>query len=205
VNRRDFPPGLADHFRKHNRQATLLALGCLLGSALSWTVVYGVILWAELLYLSATWGVNAPPHITVTGHFAVAVAVLFLISRIVKMWEKRQDRFHLGRAILSLLTIPPRLTTAVWKNFSARVSPTRQELFAAWDLLEILRTEKKIAQTNLPALLQSAKEAGRVAYLLAITGLIDTDEYGGAYYYHLRNPEAERLVRRWSKSLLLED
>ncbi|MEO7934428.1 MAG: hypothetical protein ABIT76_14855 [Chthoniobacterales bacterium] len=199
------PPGLAEYFRQHNQRAVLLAIGCLVGSVASWIVIYGIVLWMELMVLTTIRGVDAPSTLSVRNHFLIVAAVLFSVTWLVKKWERQHEKFHLGRALLSLLSIPVRLTSGVWQNFFAQVHPTVSELDSLWRVLETLRVEKKIAQTNLPVLLTSDSNPSRITYLLAIGGLIDTDNYGGVYYHHLRNQEAERLVRRWSRSLLLED
>ncbi len=199
------PPGLAEYFRQHNQRALLLAIGCLAGSVASWIVIYGVVMWAELIFLTTTRGVDAPVTLSVRWHFLIVVAGVFLASWLVRKWERANEKFHLGRALVSVISIPVQLTVGIWENFFAQVHPTLGELDRVWHVLETLRSEKKIAQTNLPGLLTSDYNATRITYLLAISGLIDTDKYGGVYYHHLRNQEAERLVRRWSRSLILED
>ncbi len=199
------PPGLAAYFRQHNQRAVLLTIGCLVGSIASWIVIYGIVLWIELLFLTTTRGLDVPDTLSVRWHFLAVAAGLFLVTHWVRKWERQHEKFHLGRALVSVFSIPVRLTSGVWENLLAQVHPSRQELESVWHVLDTLRTEKKIAQTNLPVFLTSDHDATRITYLLAISGLIDTDNYGGVYYHHLRNQEAERLVRRWSRSLMLDE
>ena len=200
---KDIPPGLREHFRQHNRRAILLALGCLIGSIVSWLLVYITLMWAELLFLTATRGVDAPTFISIWPQFMLVAAVLLVTGAAVRRWKTHHEKFHIGLALFTLFSIPARMTFAVWENFSARVCPSEIEMEESWELLTLLREQKKIAQTELPAVLEC--DATRITFLLAITGLLDTDDYGGVIYHHLRNEQAERLIRRWTRSLQLED
>ncbi len=200
---KEIPPGLREHFRQHNRRAIFLTIGCLIGSLVSWMLVYVGLMWAELLFLTTTRGIDAPNFISIWPHFLLVAVGLLVTGAAVRRWKTHHEKFHLGLALFTLFSVPARLTFAVWENFSARVHPSEIELEEAWELLSVLREQKKIERTKLPALLEY--DATRITFLLAITGLIDTDDYGGIDFQHLRNEEAERLVRRWTRSLQLKD
>lgn len=201
----NIPVGLVKHFQEHNRRALLLAFGCLFGSAVCWVAVYGLLTWAELLFLTTTRGINAPSVIRIGPHFLILAGLLFAIGSVVRRWKTQNEKFHFGLALLTILSIPARLTYAIWDNFFARVHPSAKEIASAWIVLEALRLEKKISITHLPSLLPPHVNAQKLVYLLAIGELIDTDNYGGIYYHHLRNQKAEQKVRRWQTSLELED
>ncbi len=200
MNRPDFPPDLAGFFRQHNRRALLLSVTCLVGSIAAWTFTYGALLWAEWLVVSVRLGVDAPSVLAIGPHFLLLAGLLLIIGTRARHWKTDHDKFHPGVAFFSLLSLPARLTFAVWDNFHARVHPTHHDLIQCWLVLDQLHTEKKIPLTALPQLLDPGINPDRVVYLLSITDLIETDAYGETWVYHLRNQTAERHVRRWSKS-----
>ncbi len=196
------PVGLARHFHEHNRRVIWLALAALLAAAVAWGVFFLGVHWGKLILLTlqGEWDRTLE---WMPWPFYPAVLGVMLVAQF--FYNKATAQLEGGRwwlTLAGLLLLPVRFTSAVFANLSARAHPRAQDLHDCWSLLEELLIKQKIPHHALTALLPPGANSARLLYLLAITELTTTDEYGGVFYLHFRSDGSRRTVRRWKRELL---
>lgn len=196
-----YPKELARYFRQHNLRVVGLALGATLGAGIAWGVLFLALHWGRLMVsaLNGEWDRNLD---WMPWPGFVSVITIVLIGQMIHRGiSQRLEGAHWWFTLFGMLLLPARFTFAVFTNLSAFVRPTERDREHCWRLLEELLDQQKIPYHGITPVLPPGVDSVRLVYLLAITELAATDEYGGVFYLHFRNENARRLVRRWRKAL----
>lgn len=196
----EVPSAFRLHFRAHNRRVWALALTSVLAAAVVWWALYFALEWGGLLLLTVLFSVDLPekPDFQVLFIFLATglIGLHWLVTGVLGYRSEKIESFRWWKVLLDLLLIPAKLTFAGPENFAARVNPSEEDLEAAWLLLQHLQAEKKISLQQLPLIIPDPAQLDEVLWLLGLTGLTDTDDYGGTWWLHLKDDRSRGFVQR---------
>lgn len=194
------PHELRWHVRRHNLRVLFLGVICVLAAFWVWGALYLAVTWIGWLALTTLHGINAPQNPNFVVPFLIAVMVLLVVTWIVRcLFDRRPPQlgsFRWSKVLFDLLLLPGSLTFAGPATFRAWVGVSESALQAAWQLLQQLHADGKLSLQELRTVVPDSKKLESAMYLLGITGLTETDQYGGIWYLHLRNDTTRAMVRR---------
>lgn len=192
------PAAFREHFRRHNREAALLA-GITLAAAVSlWTLFYIVVYGIILLFTSSLQGIDARIPSSFLAVFAGCALLLCLVAWIMRKIRPGffvPDQKSGFEIFMDILLVLPRITFEVWGNFSACQFPSETELRAAWELLQTMGERGKINVRQLPLEVPDQVLRARVVFLLQLAGLVELRSYSDGLWLVLQGETARRLAR----------
>ena len=132
--------------------------------------------------------------------FAGCALLLCLLAWIVRKIRPNYfpvDHKPMFEIFMDIILVLPRITLAVWGNYSARQVPTERELRAAWRLLQAIgeMDHRKMNINQLPLEIPKPRLRARVVFLLQLVGLVDVRRYHDGLWLVMQGERARRLVR----------
>lgn len=196
-------------FRKriasHNRHAIAAAALCLLGSWLTWTIAYALVVGVTLGFLTAIHGEEVADgtrllSLPVWVHpAAIAVAAVLLIWGAIDQHRHRfrtaDDRPIIGIHILGdVLLAPARLTFGIWEHLGAVIRLSQPEMREALALLQHVYREKKCSVSSLGAHFVDTDKLPHLLEALQLAGWIDLLRSGDDWCYIIPSTELEAVA-----------
>jgi hypothetical protein len=167
---------LRRQIREHNFSVLAASGATLVFAVCGWAAFYGAAYWVTMFALTVVKAGDA----ALPGSFHFVVATIFgvlLAAALLDAWLFPQVRVVDERPALQtagdIILFLPRLTVAVVLNFTAWARLPRDARPDAADLLDRLRTEKKIAVSTLPLDLQDDRTRDRILLVLQLINLVE--------------------------------
>ena len=186
------------HFAQHNRQVVWLTVFTLITALLLWMVAYIFLYLITLLVVTALQGTDAQVPRSFFPAFAICgllLCLLGVISR--KIWPAYflSDKKNPFEIFMDILLAVPRVTLAVWGNFSAYQSLSEYELEEAWYLLQAIARERRFNIQSLPLEIRNPKLRAKVVFALQLAGLVELHRDGDETWLALQG-EKSRLLSK---------
>jgi hypothetical protein len=167
---------LRRHFARHNLEVLALTLLTLVTAAALWAVLYGFAYWLLLFGISAVRGIDAEMPATFTKVFLLAAAALLSmawIDRRLHPNERLRDYKSFGAILADFLLAIPRVTLAIWGNFSAWQRLTHDELILAAALLERVAREKRVELRSTPLDIPQEDAREKIIFALLLSRVLE--------------------------------
>ena len=165
------------HLRLQTHNRHVLGYTCLTatGAICLWVAAYGAAWWLTLFVLSSAVGGEARPPAHFTRIFfevAITSVLLAYVHRLTVSDARARDFKSGGEVVIDLLLAIPRVTLAIWGNFSAWQKLTPAETEQALLLLERLQAGR-LRLLSVPQEIPDETLRDRLLYSLQLIGLIE--------------------------------
>jgi len=194
---RDAPKGFRNRIAEHNRIAWACALFSLLGAALAWLLLYGLIAGGILLFQTVLHGdaVRSPAWLP---QAVLGIAAFLLCWNALERWRRRyrplRDRAIVGWHLLTeVLLLPPRLTLGAWDHLAGRIALSRSERRDAWSLLLAIADMGRANNSALSYDFPNPRRLAKLLMALQFAGWIDLHRGDEDWYYMVRSHEEAGL------------
>jgi hypothetical protein len=199
------PREFRNRIASHNRHAIAAAALCLLGSWLSWTLAYALVVGLTLGFLTAIHGeevADGTRLLSLPGRVhpaAIAVAAVLLIWGAIDHHRRRfrtaDDRPIIGFHILGdVLLAPARLTFGIWEHLGAMIRLNDTQMREAFALLCHIYREKKCSRSSLGPYFVDAGNLPCLLEALQLAGWIDLLRSGDDWCYIIPSTEEETVA-----------
>lgn len=192
----DTPKEFLDRVRSHNFHAVLAAVMALFGAWICWLLLYGLIWMVTMFFLNAAKGLETKFPMWLNPAIFVLFAVLIMaaaISRARRRFKGPDDRAIIGlHTITDFALLPARLTLAVWDHWEARIRLSREELHAAWELLQEIGSRSRLPAHQLALVVPDAQLLEKILPALQYTGWVDMHQSkDDGFFYKLRSDQMD--------------
>jgi hypothetical protein len=167
---------LRRQIREHNFSVLAASGATLVFAVVGWAALYGAAYWVTMFALTVVKAGDA----ALPGSFHTVLASLFAVAMAAAMldaWlfphERVVDERPALQTVGDILLFLPRLTVATVLNFTAWARLPRRAHPDATELLDRLRTEKKIALSTLPLDMPDDRLRERILLALQLINLIE--------------------------------
>lgn len=195
----DVPREFRNRFSQHNRQSWIAAGLTLLAAWFAWMFCFLVFTGAVYLFETVRSGdVNLlkPPRWfgPVGIGLAVAMLVAAAVIRQVNRFKPPPDRPIIGwHLVPEVLTLPARLTYAIWDHVGERIVLGRGEIGGAWRLLQIIGTQGRADKAHLAFEFPDRWQLDRLLRALQLTNWIDLHRGDEGWFYRVRSDQEAEL------------
>jgi len=193
------PAAFRAHFARHNRQVLSFTILTLVSAILLWAVAYFVIYWLVLVAVTTSEGMDARvprPFLLIFTICALLLCVIAWAANKLHPDYFPRDRKPAFEIFMDFVLAPPRVTLAIWGNFSAWLSLSEDELEEAWELLQTIARAGKLGIHSLPLEIPDPFLRSRVVFALRLAGLVDLRRNEEGAWLALQGEKARRLARQ---------
>jgi hypothetical protein len=196
------PDAFRAHFTRHNRQVLSFTIFTFVSAILLWAVAYFVIYWIVLLAVTTAEGIDA--HVPRAFLLIFTISALLLCALAWAVHKIHPDYFPRDRKpafeiLMDFVLAPPRVTLAIWGNFSAWLSLSEDELEECWELLKLVARQRKVSIQSLPLEIPDPLLRSRVVFALQLAGLVELRRNEEGAWLAIQGEKARRLVRNTVK------
>jgi hypothetical protein len=179
---------LRARLRSHNGSVLAASGATLVVVAIGWVLLYVAVYWVVMFILTV--GKAGDAQLPASFHWVFAVGVgILMIGGAIDLWLFPGDRPVDERPALETITdvflFLPRLTLTIGLNFAAWARLPRVLQEDAADLVERMRTERRIALSTLPLDLPVERERDRILHTLLLLQVVEIRRERGELWLRL--------------------
>lgn len=177
------------HFREHNRSVLFASAATLLFAAIGWVVIYGMLYWFTVAFLSVKEGLHFSGTEHFNRNFFSSVGVLY-VATLLDRWIFRHtpdavDRRPWSETFLDIALFLPRMTFAVFENFGVWIHLSKREMAGAARIVELIRERGRYSLQELPVVIPGERDRNSILAALRVSQIVDVRPSEGIAWLHI--------------------